>query len=361
MEICKPRIAVIGGGTWGNYHLLAGKQLEAEGKVELVAISDEHESTASRQASAYNIKKYVDYKKMILDEDLDAVGIATPDHLHREVALFAMQHGKHVLVEKPLDLTTTGCRQMVEMSNKQRVMLMVDFHKRYDPYNLDIMQKVRSGKIGTPQVIYAYMEDKITVPLQMLKNWASESSPFWFIGVHKLDLICWITGSEPFSVFAQGHKGKLLKQGIDTYDSVSARIVMQDGISCTIDVNWIIPESFEALVNQGLRIIGTEGIVEIDGQERGLRYTAVEGGMVTPNLGAFNTQESLLGYKMVSGYYVDPIKDFMLNVYYLKNGGELSQLDGRYPSGKDGMRVTQVAEAVQKSITENRVVEVNEI
>jgi predicted dehydrogenase len=298
---------------------------------------------------------------MILEEDLDAVGIATPDHLHREVALFAMQQGKHVLVEKPLDLTTAGCRQMVETSNKQEVMLMVDFHKRYDAYNLDIMQKVRSGKIGNPQVIYAYMEDKITVPLQMLKNWASESSPFWFIGVHKLDLICWITGSEPASVFAQGHKGKLLQQGIDAYDSVSARIVMQDGVSCTIDVNWIIPETFEALVNQGLRIIGTEGMVEIDGQERGLRYTAAEGGMATPNLGALNTQESLLGYKMVSGYYVDPIKDFMLNVLYLKNGGELSQLEGRYPSGTDGMRATQVAEAVHKSITENRVVEVNEI
>jgi predicted dehydrogenase len=174
-------------------------------------------------------------------------------------------------------------------------------------------------------------------------------------------LICWITGSEPASVFAQGHKGKLLQQGIDAYDSVSARIVMQDGVSCTIDVNWIIPETFEALVNQGLRIIGTEGMVEIDGQERGLRYTAAEGGMATPNLGALNTQESLLGYKMVSGYYVDPIKDFMLNVLYLKNGGELSQLEGRYPSGTDGMRATQVAEAVHKSITENRVVEVNEI
>ena len=43
---------------------------------------------------------------MIEAEELDAVGIATPDHLHREVALFAMEHGKHVLVEKPLDLTT---------------------------------------------------------------------------------------------------------------------------------------------------------------------------------------------------------------------------------------------------------------
>jgi len=355
------RFAVIGGGTWGNNHLLAAKQLEAEGKVDLIAIADQYEPTAIKQAAAYNIKKYVDYKQMIIDEDLDAVGIATPDHLHREVALFAMEHGKHVLVEKPLDLATSGCRQMVDTAQKQQVMLMVDFHKRYDPYNLDVMQKVHSGRIGKPQVAYAYMEDKITVPLQMLKNWAAESSPFWFIGVHKLDLICWITGDEPVSVFAHGHKGKLAGCGLDTYDSVSAHILMKNGLTCTIDVNWIVPEGFEALVNQGLRIIGMEGIVEIDGQERGLRYCAHEGGMTTPNLGALNVQDSPLGHKLVSGYYVDPIKDFLSNVYYLNNGGHLSELDGRYPSGADGLRATRVAEAVDRSIREQRVVEIEEI
>jgi predicted dehydrogenase len=361
MDPRRARFAVIGGGTWGNNHLLAARQLEAEGKIDLVAIADQHEPTAAKQAAAYSIKKYVDYKQMIQEEELDAVGIATPDHLHREVALFAMEHGKHVLVEKPLDLTTSGCRKMVEAARKKQVVLMVDFHKRYDPYNMDVMQKVHAGKIGKPQVVYAYMEDKITVPLQMLKNWAAESSPFWFIGVHKLDLICWITGSEPKSIFAQGHKGKLAEHGIDAYDSVSARIVMEDGLSCTIDVNWIIPESFEALVNQGLRIIGTEGIVEIDGQDRGLRYSASDGGMATPNLGSLNVQESPLGHKLVSGYYVDPIKDFLLNVYSLKNGGQLAQLEGHFPSGADGLRATRVAEAVDKSIREDRVVAIQEI
>lgn len=361
MNFRKARFAVIGGGTWGNHHLLAARQLEAEGKIDLVAIADQYEPTAAKQAEAFNIKKYVDYKKMIIEEDLDAIGIATPDHLHREVSLFAMEHGKHVLVEKPLDLTTSGCRQMVDVAQKQEVMLMVDFHKRYDPYNLDMMQKVKAGRIGEPQIAYAYMEDKITVPLQMLKNWAAESSPFWFIGVHKLDLICWITGTEPATIFAQGHKGKLIGQGIDTYDSVSARIVMENGLSCTIDVNWIIPETFEALVNQGLRIIGTNGMVEIDGQERGLRYCAQDGGMATPNLGSLNIQESPLGHKMVSGYYVDPIKDFLLKVYFLKNGGHLAELDGSYPSGVDGLRATRVAEAVSKSIREGRVVDIQEI
>lgn len=360
MKHKKLRVAVIGGGTWGNYHLLAAKQLDWEGKVSLIAVADQHEATAQKVSEAFGIKKYTNYQKMILNEDLDVISIATPDHLHREIALFAIEQGKHVLVEKPLDLTTTGCRQIVEAAKKQQVMLMVDFHKRYDPYNIDIAQKVRSGLLGEIQVIYAYMEDKITVPLQMLKKWASETSPFWFIGVHKLDLICWITDGEPELVFAQGHKGKLSQQGIDTYDAVSARIVMREGASCTIDVNWIIPQTFEALVNQGLRIIGSDGILEIDGQERGLRYCSDKDGMVTPNLGAINIKENSVGYKRVTGYYVDPIKDFLLNVHFLKNGGNLEQIEGQYPSGIDGLRATQVAEAVQKSIDEQRVVNVRD-
>ncbi|MEA4909263.1 MAG: Gfo/Idh/MocA family oxidoreductase [Chloroflexi bacterium] len=355
------RVGVIGGGTWGNYHLLAAKQLEAEGKVDLVAIADQYEPTAEKQSQAYGIKKYTDFQKMIRDEDLDAVTVATPDHLHREVALYAMDHGKHVLIEKPLDLTTAGCRTMVAAAQSGGLLLTVDFHKRYDVYNAEVMRQVRAGLVGRPYHAYAYMEDKITVPLNLLRNWAAHSSPFWFIGVHKLDLVRWVTGLNPVRVLAHGRKGKLQAQDIDTFDSVSAWIEFENGFTCTIDVNWIIPGQFEALVNQGLRIVGSDGIVELDGQDRGLRYCSTEQGTVTPNLGALVNQESLFGYRAVSGYYVDPIKDFYHNVYFLKNGGSLVQLDGRYPSGMDGQWATQTAEAVEKSIVAGRPVELAEI
>ena len=355
------RVGVIGGGAWGNYHLLAASQLEAEGKTTLVSISTESEQTADKQSKAFGIKKYTDYEKMLKNEDLDVVTIATPDHLHKEIALCAMQNRKHVLVEKPLDLTTSGCREMVDTAQAGHLMLMVDFHKRYDVYNQDVMRKVRAGQIGEPYHAYAYMEDKISVPLDMLRKWAGHSSPFWFIGVHKLDLIRWITGREPLSVFAQGWKGKLQAQGIDTFDSVSARVSFEGGFTCTIDVNWIVPNQFEALVNQGLRILGSEGLVELDGQDRGLRYCTSVDGTTTPNMGALVSQDSMLGYRSVSGYYVDPIKDFLINAYFLKSGGSLEQLEGRYPSGVDGMRATQTAEAVQKSILEGRQVELSEI
>lgn len=355
------RVGVVGGGNWGNFHLLAAKQQEAEGNVNLIAIADHNEELIEKHSINYGIKKYLDYKEMILNEDLDAITIATPDHLHKEIALFALNQKKHVLIEKPLDLTTTGCRQIVKLAKKNNLLLTVDFHKRYDVYNADVKLKVHSGLIGKPYNAYAYMEDKISIPMGMLKSWAKNSSPFWFIGVHKLDLIRWITGLEPLKVIAKGKKGKLQELGVDAFDSISAWIEFEEGFTCTIDVNWIIPNQFEALVNQGIRIMGSDGFVELDGQDRGLRYCSTSEGTQTPNLGALVTQKNPFGYQTVSGYYVDPIKDFFINAFYLKNGGALVDLDGRYPSGSDGLIATQTAEAVHLSIAENRLVELSEI
>ena len=103
--------------------------------------------------------------------------------------------------------------------------------------------------------------------------------------------------------------------------------------------------------------MGSEGILELDSQDRGLRYCFSSDGAMTPNPGAFFSEETLFG-KQVHGYFVDAIKDFVLNVSYLKSGGRLSELEGRYPSGLDGLRATQVAEAVEKSINEGRQVKI---
>ena len=354
------RVGVIGGGIWGNYHLSAIRNLEDQGKAKLAAVATRTEASAKRHEEAYKVKGYTDYKMMIEEEDLDAVTIATPDHLHLEMTLYALGKGKHVLVEKPMDLKTAGCVSMVNLAREKNLLLQVDFHKRYDPYNIDAMRKVREGKVGEPYYAYAYMEDKIVVPTKWLAGWSAQSSPFWFIGVHKFDLVRWMTGREALSVLARGRKGKLSSLGFDTFDTVSAMILMEGGMTCTIDVNWILPLQFEAVVNQGLRLVGSEGILELDSQDRGLRYCFSSDGMVTPNPGAFFMEETLLG-KQVQGYFIDAIKDFVLNVSFLKSGGSLKQIEGRYPSGQDGLRATQVAEAVEKSIKEERTVKVSEL
>ena len=81
------RVGVIGGGIWGNYHLKAAKELEREGKVKLIAIAAKTEETANKHAKTFGINGYTDFKQMIQNEDMDAVTIATPDHLHKEMTV----------------------------------------------------------------------------------------------------------------------------------------------------------------------------------------------------------------------------------------------------------------------------------
>jgi predicted dehydrogenase len=176
------------------------------------------------------------------------------------------------------------------------------------------------------------------------------------VGVHKVDLLRWVTGKEIVQVSAEGYKGTLEKNGVNALDAVSARLLMDDGFSCTIDVSWVIPDGFESVVNQGIRIIGSEGLIEVDTQDRGLRICSDENGMQAINKFAYHSSENPRGYEEVSGYYVDPIKDFIRKTNYYLNGGDYSQLSGSFPTGTDGMIATQVAEAVEESIQTNKII-----
>jgi len=352
----KVRIGVVGGGVWGKHHLTASRQMEKEGYAELAGISAYSQETVNKHAQGFGINGYTDYKEMIDKEQLDMVAVATSDHLHREVTLYALEKNCHVLVEKPLDLTSSGCQDMIDLSLKNNILLMVDFHKRYDPYMMEIRSRISSGEIGNPYYGYFYMEDKISVPLKNLRKWADESSPFWFIGVHKVDLLRWIIGQEVIQVYARGFKGKLEEKGINGLDAVSANLVLDGGFTCNIDVSWVIPEKFESLVNQGIRIVGSNGLVEVDTQDRGLSICTEPDGLQAINKFAYNSHTTPQGYQAVSGYYVDPIKDFIRKTHFVINGGDIHQVKNSFPSGTDGMRATQVAEAVDESISTGKIV-----
>lgn len=175
------RVAVVGGGIYGTYHLQALKQLEKEEKVKLVALADLNEEVLEKNKSAFKIKVYKDYREMLNKESLDALSVATPDFLHREITLEAIDNGLHVLVEKPLDITVEGCEEIIEHSQKRNVLVQVDFHKRYDPDHMLLEKLIRQGRMGDICYGYAWVEDRIDVPTEWF-NWTAKTSPAFFFG-----------------------------------------------------------------------------------------------------------------------------------------------------------------------------------
>jgi predicted dehydrogenase len=353
------RIAVIGGGRFGEMHLRAFAQMQREGRVQLVGLADVDEKILAQRCEQYGIPGFSDYREMIDRTNSDAVTVVTPDFLHHEAAVCCLRAGKHVLVEKPLDVTVAGCREIVELAEARGLFVQVNFHKRYDPYHARLRDLIASGCLGEIEYGYAHVEDRIEVPRDWFRSWAARSSPSWFLGVHMYDLIRWLVQDEFRSVSATGFKKKLVSLGIDTYDSIQAKLVLANGSSFTVDSSWILPESFEAVVNQGIRIVGSEGIAEVDTQDRGARTCAgaLGGGtaagkasMQTLNLGFFLEEKDSRGLSRFGGYGITSIQDFAENVNHILEGASPADLKGVHANGRDGLEISRVAAAIHESL-----------
>lgn len=351
------RIGVIGGGTFGVNHLRAFRQLGYVGQAELVALAEVNEDTLQKRLQEFPIKGYRDYRQMLEQESLDAVAIVTPDHLHREITVHCARAGKHVLVEKPLDVTVAGCQEMIAAARDAGVLLQVDFHKRYDPEHEQLQIAARKGDLGQILYGYAHMEDRLEVPVDWFPRWAGNSSPVWFLGVHFFDLVRWILGCNARRVFATGQRGFLKTLGVDTWDSVQTHVEFGNGAAVCFETSWVLPRRFEAVVNQGLRLVGTKGLWEIDTQNRGSQSCLAESGMRTWNSSFLRERLDKHGRSYFKGYGAESIEDFALNVNFLLQGGSLAKLQGPHATGEDGLEVTKIAVAAHRSIETGQPVE----
>jgi len=345
----KPKLAVIGVGTFGRVHLEVMRQLTRQGVGRLVSFCDCDVERVARVEQEFGVPGCTDVATMFDRHQPDVVTVVTPDHTHLDIVLAALDRGAHVLCEKPLDTTMDGCRKMIDAAETKGRLLGVDFHKRYDPFHVDARQKVKARQIGKVEYVYAHMEDRIEVPRDWLESWAASSSPTWFLGVHMYDLVRWLVGADAVKVYATGTKSKLASMGVDTFDSVQAKIDFADGTAAVVDASWILPDGFAAIVNQGIRLVGTDGILEVDSQDRGYEFATTDATHATGNP-AFLLRSERRGCEMLSGYGYDSIADFVENAAYVLAGGRISDIAGSFPDGSDGLEATRIAVAAHRSI-----------
>ena len=352
------RVGVVGAGKFGTNHLNAFRQLSYQGVADLAAVAEANPTRAEEVRKEFGCPVFLDYTDMLARAEIDAVSIATPDHLHKQVAVDSANAGKHVLVEKPMDTTVEGCDAIIQAAKDAGILLQVDFHKRYDPDHQALEARVSAGELGDVLYGSVYMEDRIEVPVDWFPHWAPDSSPTWFLGVHFFDLVRWVIKSEAKTVFATGSH-KFLKEvhGVDTWDSISAKVDFANGAAFSFDLSWILPRGFEGIVNQEIRIVGTKGVWEIDSQDRGSRSCVDGEGMRTYNNNFMREQVDKRGRTIYRGYGAESIEDFAYNVALLKNGErKLDDLAGTYPSGEDGREITRIAVAAHDSIQTGQVI-----
>jgi len=355
-------MGIVGTGTYGTIHLDAISQRQRiSGDVELVGFAEIDEKRRRETESRYGVAGYASHGELIERGRPDAVTVVTPDHLHYGVVMDCLEEGLAVLVEKPF---ATDVEEAVTMARKARekgVLCQVDFHKRFDPYHIDLKLRIEAGELGTVQYGYCWMEDVLQVGTSMIgkKSWEDQGSPAWFLGIHMIDLTYWLMGlPKPRRVHATGFKGKLSSLGIDIYDSVKAEVAYANGAVITYDTSVILPESHESIVRQGVKIVGTEGFMEVNSQYRGARGCTTAKGMETPNLGMMYRKASKSGETLKLGYLNDSIYDFLENVQYLQNGGDLQQLEGGYASPEQGVETTKIGVAIHESARSGKIYDI---
>ena len=195
-------VGIIGAGFFGEKHAEAITALD---KTRLVAVSRTNQNELSDFTQRFGGQGYTDYRDLLADSNVQAVLIATPHHLHTEIAIDAASAGKHILLEKPMAPSLAECDRILEAVRAAGVRLLVGHISQFSPTYSIAKALIASGEMG--EVVWGVST--------MNKLWLEANRRDWHLdratgggmwltaGMHCLDRLSWLVGSRAQSVSAQ--------------------------------------------------------------------------------------------------------------------------------------------------------------
>lgn len=211
---------------------------------ELVAISDPNTERLEYMKKKFSLEKvhiYERWEDMVNDSNIDAVVVCTPNYLHSAVSIRMLGSGKHVLVEKPMAINSAEAESMIDAARRSGRVLMVNHSQRFFPHNVKAREIVESGMLGEIRLVKTMFGHAGPENWSKTAHWFFEKDRAMFgalgdLGVHKVDLIRFLTGLEivECSAFAD----TLEKTG-DVEDISSAVMRLSNKALATLDANWI--------------------------------------------------------------------------------------------------------------------------
>jgi predicted dehydrogenase len=174
----------------------------------LTGIVTGHPDKAERWKAQYNIPdkniyNYDNMEKMADDPDIDAVYVVTPNGLHAEHTIKAAKAGKHVLSEKPMEVSVEKCQQMIDECKKAGRQLAIGYRLHFEPNNLECVRLVREKVFGNLKVINAGFGFRMGDPTQWrLKRALAGGGPLMDVGIYALQATRYLTDEEPVLVSA---------------------------------------------------------------------------------------------------------------------------------------------------------------
>ncbi len=285
----------------------------------------------------------------------DASIISIPDSLHAEFSCVLTKRKIHCLVVKPMALKVADAKDMIASAEKNNVFGCVEFHKRFDEANLILKNEIRKNTLG--DLLYAvvnYSQPRY-IPEKHFKKWAHTTDVFCYLGVHYVDLIFFLTNFKPKFVTSWGQKKSLLKNGIDTYDSINTIVEWEKKNKETFisshNTNWIESKNSSAISYQNISFIGTDGRVESDQKYRGIKLLNDKNGIKEINPYFSTLSMDIENNNNFFGYGVKSICGFLLDITnILEKKVSLNYLIKNRPSFQNSILSVKVIEGSTTSL-----------
>jgi UDP-N-acetylglucosamine 3-dehydrogenase len=255
------RLAVVGCGPVGNLHAEA---IANSPQAELVAVCDPDSGRRQATAQRFAARAFEHLGELLAAEKIDAVTIATPDHLHVEPALIAMAAGCHVFCEKPLAATLADAEQIVAAAEARGVHLAVDYNRRFAFGYQTAKELLDQGKIGKLNYVLLRVSDR-TPPGRVARH---ANVILTTLLTHHLDLLRWY-GGEIRQIQAHASAvptGDLLR-------SVSLSLMLRGGAIGTIVAGY---RDGQARTSEWLELGGTSGSIVVEEITRRVTLTGTD-------------------------------------------------------------------------------------
>ena len=262
MTADKVRVGVVGLGYWGpnlarNFDRLPG--------AELAYCCDLDEANLAKAHSLYPETVVTDdLERLLSDETLDAVVVATSVPTHYALGKRVLDAGKHAFIEKPIALKAADAQDLLDRAEANEVKLMVGHLLEYHPAVAKMKELIDSGELG--KVFYAYANR-----LNLGKVRTDENA-LWSFGPHDISVLNYLTGDEPVEVSA---RGECYLQD-DVEDVVFGYIKYKSGIVGHLHVSWLDPHK-----SRKITVVGEKKMVVFDDMESERKITVYDKGATT--------------------------------------------------------------------------------
>lgn len=260
------RYALIGCGRIATNHVKA----VLNNKLEFTAVCDKEEEQMGKLLAKHglkgdaSIKRYTDYKKMIEENNLDLIAIATESGIHAEIALYCIDHGINCIIEKPIAMSIKDADEIVRRSQEKGIKVSACHQNRFNVAVQEMRKALEAGRFGklshgSIHVRWNRNEDYYTQALWRGK-WASDGGALMNQCIHGIDLLRWMMGDEAEEVYGQTRQQ--FHDYLEAEDVGMAMVKFKNGTIATIEgTTNVYPKNLE----ETLYLFGEKGTVKLGG------------------------------------------------------------------------------------------------